>query len=290
MKPIGPMLVRWLKPAVERFPRLATALRRWRDNRRDLPPVRTPQGFLLQGNPIMEHGGFEPNETRLVTTLLRDVDVLVNIGANIGYYACFGLQAGKHVIAFEPMPGNLFHLMRNLRHNGWQDRAEVFPMALSDRSGVIEIYGGGVVASLVKGWARVPESYVSLVPVHTADNVLGQRLVGRRCFVLVDVEGAENQVLAGAGRLLGQEPRPVWLVEISVNEHLPGGLTLNPALVQTFDHFFARRYRAWAVGETLREISRDEVAAVAASGRDTLLTHNFLFAADAQTLADVLPH
>ena len=277
-------VIRFLKPTIERFPGLATALRRRRDNQRQSRPVRTPMGFVMQGNALMQSGAFEPYETQLVQRLLREVDTLVNVGANIGYYACIALQQEKSVIAFEPMPGNLHHLLCNLRHNAWEHRAEVFPMALSDRSGVIDIYGGGTGASLVKGWANQPEQYVTLVSVNTAEQVLGHRLTGTRCLMLVDVEGAENRFLAGASNLLQLQPSPIWLVEITVDEHLPRGLTVNPDLLSTFDKFFDAGYRAWAVGAPTRPVDREEVIAVATTGRDTLGTHNFLFSRDVRAI------
>lgn len=289
MSTLRKTLVRSLKPVIERFPLLATTLRQRRDNQLNMAPTRTPQGFLLQGNPLMQQGSFEKLETAIVSTLLGRADVMVNVGANIGYYCCLALQAGKPVIAFEPMPSNLHHLMMNLQHNGWQSRAEVFPLALSDRSGVIEIYGGGVIASLVPGWANVDKRYKTLVPVNTADAVLGQRLQGQRCLVLVDVEGAEDSLLAGAQHLLGQQPAPVWLVEVTITEHLPRGQRVNPTLLQTFDRFLNRGYLAWAVLDPVRAVSRDEIVAIAAGGRDTLGTHNFLFARDAVALSGVLP-
>jgi FkbM family methyltransferase len=275
---------RLLKPTIERFPGLVTFLRKRRDNRRLARAVRTPLGFVMQGNALMQSGAFEPMETELVQRLLRDVDTLVNVGANIGYYACIALQQGKSVIAFEPMPGNLHHLLCNLRHNGWERRAEVFPMALSDQSGIIDIYGGGTGASLVRGWANQPEQYVTQVSVNTAEQVLGNRLGGKRCLILVDVEGSENRFLAGASNLLRLEPSPTWLVEITIGEHLPRGVTVNPDLLSTFDKFFLAGYSAWAIGVSTRLVAREEVVAVATTGRDTLGTHNFVFSRDTQLL------
>jgi FkbM family methyltransferase len=280
----GTRIIRLFKPIVDRVPVLATFLRRRRDNRQNLRPVMTPQGFLLQGNTLMQQGTFEPDETRLVTRLLQDSEILVNVGANIGYYACMGLQSGIPVIAFEPMPGNLYHLLRNLRHNGWESRAEIYPVALADHIGVVEMYGGGTGASLTRGWAGVPDRYVSLVPVTTGDNVIGSRLAGLRCLVLVDIEGAEDRFLAGASRLIGNDPAPVWLVEITISEHLPEGQVVNPHLLSTFDRFFKAGYIAWAIGKTIRRVLREEVVVIAGGAGDTLGTHNFLFSRDADLL------
>lgn len=286
MNKLRESMISILKPIVERFPSINKMYRVMRDNRRNLQPRRTPLGFLFQGNPLMESGQFEPVETRLVSRLLSKVDILVNVGANVGYYCCLALQAGKTVVAFEPMPGNLHHLLRNIKINGWDSRAEVFPMALSDRTGVIEIYGGGTGASLVRGWANVPEDYVSLVAVHTADDVLAHRLRGLRSLYIVDIEGSELQFLEGAAQLLAQLPRPIWMVEINITEHFPCATAVNPALESTFGVFFDHGYQAWTVTEPMRRVFPEQVGVIARSGVDAFHTHNFVFAHDSTAIQE----
>jgi FkbM family methyltransferase len=239
-------VIRIVKPVLNRFPRLASALRRARHHRQARrSPQLTPHGFRFAGNEAMESGQFEKEETALTSRLLEQVDVVVNVGANIGYYCCLALQSEREVIAFEPVPTNLEILYRNLMLNGWEDRVEVFPLALSDRHGIIRIFGEGTGASLLAGWAGASDYNSQLVPTSTLDVVLGSRLEGRRCLFIIDVEGAEKRMLDGAGRALAAEPRPIWMVEITVTEHQPTGSAVNPQLLATFDAFWRHGYEAW---------------------------------------------
>lgn len=172
--------IKLVKPLVVRFPRIANTYRSVRDELDTFDePIVTPWGYKLAGNKVMAQGLFEPVETELVRNILQDVDVLVNVGANIGYYCCHALSMGKEVIAFEPIQRNLRYLYRNIKENGWS-MVEVYPMALSNSVGVLQIYGGNTGASVVKGWANTPESYVTLVPSSTMDVVLGTRLKVRK--------------------------------------------------------------------------------------------------------------
>jgi FkbM family methyltransferase len=140
--------LRLARSLVDRFPTLAVAYRYVRDNRLGgYNPRDTPMGFRFAGNAGMESGTFEPVETALMGSVLRDSDVFVNVGANIGYYCCLALRTGAYVVAFEPMPGNLYWLYRNISANGWQQRAEIFPMALANRIGLVDIFGGATGAS-----------------------------------------------------------------------------------------------------------------------------------------------
>jgi FkbM family methyltransferase len=224
----------------------------------------------------MAAGSFEPEETKLVRRLMADVDVLVNIGANVGYYCCHALSMDKPVIAVEPNTRNLHYLMKNIQNNGWANQAEVFPVALGTGADILQMWGGGTGASLVKGWAGIPESYVTQVPILSLDRVLGDTLRGKKALILVDIEGAEFMMLQGSKQTLINEPRAIWLMEISSTEHQPAGAAMNPHFAKTFELFFAQGYRAFTADEAATEITPAIVQEVVA-GTQRLGTHNFVF-------------
>ena len=241
------------------------------------PAPVTTQGFKLYGNRHMVSGHFEPEETRLVERMLLKADVFINVGANVGYYCCLALARGKQAIAFEPIDLNVRHILANVRVNGWQDRLEVFPVALGEKPGILEIYGGGTGASLLRGWANNPDHHVSLAPVTTLDRVLGHRLAGQRCLVLIDIEGAEYFMLQGARDMLTLSPKPMWMVEICITGHRADGETINPRMEDTFKLFRDAGYEAWTAEAAPRKVPPEEISAIAQSGRNTLPCHNFIF-------------
>jgi FkbM family methyltransferase len=243
-------------------------------------PVETPLGFKMVGNSLMQTGEYEPQETQIAIEILPHVDVFINIGANIGYYCCVALHYGKqhcHIVAFEPIYHNLFYLLQNIKINHWESRVEIYPVALSNKPGVIEIFGGGPQASLIEGWGRRPDQYVTLVPASTLDSVIGSRFQGKQCFVIVDIEGAEQMMLEGAQSFVNQHPKPVWMIEVSISEHQPEGVIVNPKLLSTFHFFWNRGYESWTADRQCRPVYPDEIERVATGGTDTFSTHNFLF-------------
>jgi FkbM family methyltransferase len=242
-----------------------------------LPARTTPLGFRFLGNEAMETGSFEPEETRLVASLMAQVDQFVNIGANIGYYCCLALQKGLPVIAFEPEHNNLKVLLRNIRENAWNERIEIHPVALSDCAGIVDIYGSGTGASLLRGWANTPDHLVASIPASTLDLSLGARLQGTKTLILMDIEGAEYAALQGGLATLRQDPKPIWMVEICSHQHQPAGVNINPKLLQTFDLFWESGYTAYTASATPRVLQRSEVQAIAQGGADTLQLHNFIF-------------
>jgi FkbM family methyltransferase len=247
--------------------------------------VVTPWGFKFNGPAAMVSGDFEPDETKLVNALLERSDVLVNVGANVGFYCAHALAAGKTCVALEPHPENVALLLRNLKINHW--KAEVHPVACGSEPDVLELYGGGTAASLVKGWAGLPSQNSLLVPIQRLDDVIGTRFADKRLFFLIDVEGAELSVLKGAVTLLEREPKPNWLVEICIDDHHATDFSKNPNLLETFECFTKRGYLAYAVGTTLKQVTIKEVADIEKGGTNTIGVHNFFFTESPELIIDL---
>ena len=238
-----------------------------------LAPAITPEGFKFVGDETMQTGNFEPEEMSIIKRCLEDADVLVDIGANTGLYTCLARSMSKHAIAVEPHPENLRLLYRNLEENGWED-VEVWPIGLSESSRVLTLYGGNTGASVVKGWADIPETWKQRIAVHTLDQILDHRFADKRIVVKVDVEGAEYSVLQGALNTLKRLPKPAWLMEITLTLHHP---EVNRQFLKTFDIFWQNGYEA-RTGDCVQQlVTRSDVERWAQHGVCDFGTHNWLF-------------
>ena len=224
----------------------------------------------------MESGAFEADE---VTELLRlfgneSITHVINVGANCGYYACLARQHGLAVMAVEPMPLNVRILLRNLMNNGWGD-VEVFPVGVAEKPGLTKIFGVGTQASLLAGWASDNSKHYHLIPVTTLDHIVGNR-GGKKLFI-VDIEGAEYRLLQGADEQLRLTPRPVWMIEICINQFQPEGVPLNPNLLPTFEIFWNLGYDGYVIGdEPRRPVTRARVTDWT-QGKNLPPSHNFIF-------------
>lgn len=276
-------LVSSVRPVIDRFPRAAALYRSVRDQLDGMQEaIQTPWNFKLAGNATMAQGKFEPEETELVRKLLLDIDLFINVGANVGYYCCHALSLGKQVIAFEPIERNLRYICKNVIANDW-DGVEIYPVALSDHIGVLEIYGGNTGASVVKGWAGIPENYVTLAPCSTMNTILNNRLAGKRALIVADIEGAEKWMLDGASIILANDPKPIWLVEIVTKEHQPIGVEINPNFISIFQLFFQHGYSAFTADKEMRQITNEDVKLIS-QGLLEVNTHNYLFCESKDTL------
>jgi FkbM family methyltransferase len=222
----------------------------------------------------MARQDWESAEKSAFLEVLALHDVLLDIGANVGFYSCMAASFGKHTVAFEPSPRNLRFLYKNLWENKLND-VEIFPLGLAGRCGLERMFGFDAVASFVPGWADA-HSASELVPLTTLDTVAACRFSGKRLFIKMDVEGFELDVLAGAAEVLCLDPKPTWLVEILLrSDCTPGGT--NRRFYETFEVFWKHGYRARTLDTGSTDLLRADIERWVAKGYVDTGTRNFLF-------------
>ncbi len=270
--------LRVLRERLRGVPVAAWLYHRMREALRPLgaPLAPTPWGFRMAGHRQMQSGGFEPEEVALVQALLRERDVLVDVGANVGLYTCLARSLGRRALAIEPLPSNLRLLRANLAANGWGD-TEIAEVGLAHAPGSAELFGTDTGASLLPGWASLPRRTLlkHTIRLDTLDALLEGRFAGERLLVKVDIEGAEYGMLRGAVRTLERDPAPAWLVEICLAENFPGGR--NPDYAATFEAFFSRGYAARTANSAARPVTREDVTRWAARGTSESGSYNYMF-------------
>jgi FkbM family methyltransferase len=201
--------------------------RRHRSRLRGTPyRLRTPISESV-GRSLFLYGVYEPVASLLFSSILRDGDVAVDVGAHYGDFSLLAAhQVGVTgvVYAFEPQSAVRNLLVDNLEANAIGN-VKVFDCALADHDGKANLYHhvettytGG--ASLLGAHAGQVEEYES-VPIRRLDDVIEDDHAGRLTTIKIDVEGAEADVLRGARSILARA-RPAVIFEVN-------GLTSAPA-------------------------------------------------------------
>ena len=135
----------------------------------------------------------------------RDIDVVFDVGANEGFFGEFLRQEGYRglIVSFEPLDQVFGALERRASgDSGW----EVHRVGLGDTPGaaVINVSEASVFSSLLPHRdaalsfdARSAPERTEKITLDTLDSFAG-RFAGRRCFLKIDTQGYEHQVLCGA--------------------------------------------------------------------------------------------
>lgn len=147
----------------------------------------------LIGRHILMSGKFDRSIVQVLLDHARPDDVLLDIGANIGYVSAVFLQkvSGSTAICIEPQPGIVDLLRKNMAPFG--DRAEVFQIGLADRDGKLPFH----VNEGNRGASRISEDGEVEIPVREAGAML--RAIPRVDLLKIDVEGFEEPIFRAMG-------------------------------------------------------------------------------------------
>ena len=169
--------------------------------------VRTFQAYILSG-------GWEKLTTEMFKKVVKEGDVVLDLGANIGYYTLLAARlVGKtgKVYAFEPEPTNYSLLCKNVELNDYQHVAAM-QKAVSDTSGTVKLY----VDKEDTGAHSIyqPEEEKDFVEVEsvTLDGFFKDK-DHRINVIKMDVEGAEMAAFTGMAGLIRENQNLKMFVE-----------------------------------------------------------------------------
>lgn len=174
--------------------------------------VTTSDGFDLYVNKtdgicwrIYFTGFHERTVGQVIKDSLKEGDYFVDVGANIGYFSIMASRrvgtTGK-VIAFEASPQTSHMLSKNIELNKCGN-IEIHNVAIGKEAGLVKLYSSGAAhlgqKSLLASRGGAVEAEVKCVPL--SPQTLNSN-ISRVRLIKIDVEGAEEYVVAGMEELL----------------------------------------------------------------------------------------
>lgn len=172
---------------------------------------------------------FEPETRHFFDAYLRPGDTFLDIGANIGLYT---LAAARRVgnrgqvHAFEPCSQTFDRLTDNVQLNGVRNvTCHKVALSFENAKAELTLAKGGFDAwnSLGKPYMGETEGCETVTTVTLDSFAQTHALPGRNCTIKIDVEGWENQVLAGAEDFLSGSDAPLLCVEFTEEAALLAG-------------------------------------------------------------------
>lgn len=185
-------------------------------------------------------GHYEPEVEAFLESALQPGALIVDVGANIGFFtlAVLAKSEGATVHGFEPSPGSFALLKACILRNNLASRVTLNQVALYSEPGEMgfQVHAdkyGAYDGFRDTGYAGVGESTVTKVQVTTLDMYAQQVGLDRLDLLKIDVEGAELFVLRGARDVLTRL-RPTVLFEVGYQNLRPFGI-LPSDLYRFFD-------------------------------------------------------
>jgi FkbM family methyltransferase len=159
---------------------------------------RTSASRVIYANP--------PDYPEMLTwkNILRQDDLFIDIGSNVGIYSIWAAELGAEVIALEPAEDTFALLEENVALNGYTIRT--IRAAAGAEQGVARFTSG---RDCVNRLDPAGGAEVTMLPI---DSIIGNRMVAG---MKIDVEGFEIDVLRGCQRALSEHR--VRLIQLEWN-------------------------------------------------------------------------
>lgn len=173
---------------------------------------------------------FEIDEIDFVNNFLKEGDIFLDIGANVGLFSLYAAKKvgfSGSVIAFEPAYVTHKRLLGNCELNKLSN-VRPFKLGLSNENTTLEL---NISSNGFEAWNTFVKSNDNKfsskesVEVNSLDYFLSQNSIDtdKISLIKLDVEGFEINVLKGASALLAKDNAPVFMVEFTDDNAISAG-------------------------------------------------------------------
>ena len=148
---------------------------------------------------------YEPAKTRALRAVIKPGMTFVDVGGNKGDFSLIAARAtgdNARILCLEPEPGNIEWIGKSVAKNKYTS-IEVIQAALAEKDGEETLFLGAK-----SGWHTLIEDPSLVVgelkvTTRTLDGLLAERGIESVDIIKIDVEGAEDRVVAGATKTFG---------------------------------------------------------------------------------------
>mmetsp|Transcript_16766 Transcript_16766/g.23324 ORF Transcript_16766/g.23324 Transcript_16766/m.23324 type:complete len:393 (-) Transcript_16766:33-1211(-) len=180
---------------------------------------------------------------------LAERDIVIDIGANMGYFGFIAASAGYRVVMVEPSPTLVGMIAEGVKANHWEDRIEIYMNGVSNVRHLMAV--GSHEGNYGANWMAAELDSGPLV--HTVlldDFVVSMGIDSSKVFaVKIDTSGYDLGVIDGAYNLLKDGKIPIVALEISTQ----GGCETSKLI----DLMYALEYQAFQEGNPSEILSKD---------------------------------
>lgn len=141
---------------------------------------------------------------------LRDSDLFVDVGANVGSYTVLAAaHVGASAIAFEPVPSTYANLINNIQVNNISQNATAYNLGVGSKKGSINFTNS---LDAMNHVALENDKNTIKVSIETLDHILKDRTP---TLIKIDVEGYETEVINGGLNILKNPALKAIIIELN---------------------------------------------------------------------------
>jgi FkbM family methyltransferase len=156
--------------------------------------------------------------------------VLWDIGANVGCYSLYAAKKGAQVYAFEPCASNYYLLCQNIAINKLVDKISAFCLAFAKETqlgflNMSTVEPGGALAGFGKKQEKIKVEEIEREVVSrqgmmgfSIDDFIRQYNPVFPTYIKIDVDGIEDEIVAGAIKTLSDKRIKSALIELNDHE------------------------------------------------------------------------
>jgi len=198
-------------------------------------------------------GQYGELDTQIVKNEIKQGDIVIDIGANIGYYTLiFAKLVGPsgRVIAFEPEPKNFELLKKNVRVNGYKN-VTLEQKVVSNTNGKTKLFlaDNGIVGHKIYSYNDTSD-YIETESI-SLDDYIPDEIRNKINFVKIDVEGVEPRVISGMKSIIKQSKNLKIFTEfnrINIQE-----AELDPE--KTLDYFYNQGFEIYLPNYKMNKVT-----------------------------------
>jgi len=169
---------------------------------------------------LLVNGIHERETVELLRSLLHDKMTIIDIGANLGFYALLEASMTSddtRIFAIEPSPRNVSILRENIRINNLEGKIKVFELGISDYVGSSIFYledksNRHHIDKFKMGSVKSNNSIE--IQVTTVDEFCKEHMIDEINLLRLDVEGHEYAVIDGAHEILSRSKNCIIFMEL----------------------------------------------------------------------------
>lgn len=141
--------------------------------------------------------------------LLKDDDIVWDIGSSVGLFSVYAADRASKVYSFEPDPQIFNRFNENIGLNDLSNKISTFQCAIGEKKGEMELYSDGINGNSpsLQNLKRHKGNLVT-VAVKTVDELILDEKIPTPSVMKIDIEGAEILALKGASKLLASANKP----------------------------------------------------------------------------------